>query len=172
MDHTENTSHVIATLCFDVITHAQAARTQRKHCSSIVVTSLSMRKLHGHKENTAPVLLAVCALRALPSNGFTCRNKINWKWYGKKRPSANLRQYPVICLEGLKKIIKILSIVSVPVEIRTEHIPKTELLLTEPTRSAARIMRLLTIHSLHPHSTYFFSQNILLSTLFSPSPSK
>jgi hypothetical protein len=25
-----------------------------------------------HKENTAPVLLAACVLRTLPSNGFTC----------------------------------------------------------------------------------------------------
>jgi hypothetical protein len=36
------------------------------------MTSSSTLKLNGHKENTAPVLLAVCVLRALPSNGFTC----------------------------------------------------------------------------------------------------
>jgi hypothetical protein len=33
-----------------------------------------MRKLHGHKESTVAVLLAVCVLRALPSNGFTRHN--------------------------------------------------------------------------------------------------
>jgi hypothetical protein len=38
------------------------------------VTSLRMRKLHGHKDNTAAVLLAMCMLRALSGNGFTCHN--------------------------------------------------------------------------------------------------
>jgi hypothetical protein len=33
-----------------------------------------MRKLCRHNENTAPVLLAVFVLQALPSNGFTCHN--------------------------------------------------------------------------------------------------
>jgi hypothetical protein len=35
---------------------------------------MRMRKLHGHKNNTAAVLLAVCVLRALTGNGFTCHN--------------------------------------------------------------------------------------------------
>jgi hypothetical protein len=35
------------------------------------VTLLRMRNLPKHKENTAAVLLAVCVLRALPSNGIT-----------------------------------------------------------------------------------------------------
>jgi hypothetical protein len=48
-DNTENTSHICC-----------------------CVTSSGMCKLHGHKVNTAPVLLAVCVLRSLPSNGFTC----------------------------------------------------------------------------------------------------
>jgi hypothetical protein len=43
-----------------------------KHCRG--VTSLHMCKLHGHKETTAAVSLAVCVLRVLPSNGFTCHN--------------------------------------------------------------------------------------------------
>jgi hypothetical protein len=44
------------------------------HCCG--VTSLHMWKLHGHKENTFAVLLAVCVLQALPSNGFTCHSII------------------------------------------------------------------------------------------------
>jgi hypothetical protein len=46
-----------------------------------------MRKLHGHKENTAAGLLSACVLPALPSNGFTCHDiitllnnpKLDWK---------------------------------------------------------------------------------------------
>jgi hypothetical protein len=34
-----------------------------------------MRKLNKNKENLAAVLLAVCMLRALSGNGFTCHNK-------------------------------------------------------------------------------------------------
>jgi hypothetical protein len=41
------------------------------------VTSLHMRKLHGHKENTAAVLLAVGVLRELPGIGFTCHNTVH-----------------------------------------------------------------------------------------------
>jgi hypothetical protein len=33
-----------------------------------------MRKLYRHKENIAAVFLAVCVLRALSGNGFTCDN--------------------------------------------------------------------------------------------------
>jgi hypothetical protein len=33
-----------------------------------------MRKLHRHKENTAAIVLAMCVLRALSGNGFTCHN--------------------------------------------------------------------------------------------------
>jgi hypothetical protein len=40
-----------------------------------------MRKLHEHKEKTAAVLLAVCVLQALPSNGFTFHIiLIYWVW--------------------------------------------------------------------------------------------
>jgi hypothetical protein len=42
--------------------------------STVLVTAPHMRKLHGHKENTAAVLLVVSVLRALPGNGFTCHN--------------------------------------------------------------------------------------------------
>jgi hypothetical protein len=38
------------------------------------VTSPRMCQLRRHKENTAPVLLAMSVLRTLPSNGFTCHN--------------------------------------------------------------------------------------------------
>jgi hypothetical protein len=47
--HKKNT---VLVLFYDVIEHAQAALTQ----------------------NAAAVLLAMCVLRALPSNGFTCHN--------------------------------------------------------------------------------------------------
>jgi hypothetical protein len=43
-----------------------------KHCYGD--TSLRMRKLHGHKENAAALLLAVCVMRGMHSNGFTCHN--------------------------------------------------------------------------------------------------
>jgi hypothetical protein len=33
-----------------------------------------MRKLHGNKEKTLAVLLALCVLLALSDNGFTCHN--------------------------------------------------------------------------------------------------
>jgi hypothetical protein len=33
-----------------------------------------MRKLHRHKENAAAVFFAVCVLRALAGNGFSCYN--------------------------------------------------------------------------------------------------
>jgi hypothetical protein len=49
----QKTRHMIANHCCDVIEHTQAA---------------------GNRDNTAPVLLAVCVLRALPSNGFTSHN--------------------------------------------------------------------------------------------------
>jgi hypothetical protein len=42
------------------------------HCCG--VPSFRMRKLYRHKENTAPLLLAACVLRVLPSSGFTCHN--------------------------------------------------------------------------------------------------
>jgi hypothetical protein len=34
---------------------------------------------------------------------------INWKGYGGKRPLPNLRYYPGICLEGLRKTMKCLN---------------------------------------------------------------
>jgi hypothetical protein len=52
--------------------------TYRKHVmcflSTVVVTSLRMRKLHRHKESNAAVLLVMCVLWALSGNGFTCHN--------------------------------------------------------------------------------------------------
>jgi hypothetical protein len=56
----QNTHHVTAKQCWDV-------------------TSLHMLKLHEHKEKDAAVLLAVCVLRDLPSNGFTPQIVIDFK---------------------------------------------------------------------------------------------
>jgi hypothetical protein len=50
---------------------ADAKKTLLQYCC---VTSSSMCKLHGHRENTAPILLAMCVLQMLPSNGFTYHN--------------------------------------------------------------------------------------------------
>jgi hypothetical protein len=76
---TENTRHVIATQPV----HWCAGWTYRKHMSrrypaSPLTCWLDLQKTHHvtatHCCVTAPVVLAVCALRALPSNGFACHD--------------------------------------------------------------------------------------------------
>jgi hypothetical protein len=86
-----------------------------KHCC---VTSLRMCKLHGHKDNTAGVLLAVCVLRALPGNGFTCRNiKI---WNREPRLEYEYVKGSVVCiLQGRFSGVKRCSIHRVPATVAT-----------------------------------------------------
>jgi hypothetical protein len=65
-DHiTENPCHVIAIQPV----HWRAGWTYRKHVTWPLPTVVWPHR--GYKENTAPVLLAACVLRALPSNRFT-----------------------------------------------------------------------------------------------------
>jgi hypothetical protein len=68
---TENTCHVFAVQPV----HWRSGWTYRKHFVAAKrcwdVMPLHMFNLHGHKENTAAVVLVVCVLRTLPSNGFT-----------------------------------------------------------------------------------------------------
>jgi hypothetical protein len=66
---TEGTCHVFAIKPVDWC----AGCTYRKLVTWPLL--IVMWRHRGHKENTAPVLLAAYVLRALPSNAFTCHNK-------------------------------------------------------------------------------------------------
>jgi hypothetical protein len=56
-----------------------------------------MRKLHEHKKNPAVLLLAVCELRALPSNGFACHIMFDF--------STDLRTVRVLKIESINSLL-------------------------------------------------------------------
>jgi hypothetical protein len=53
--------------------------TYRKHVTWLLPTLVWCHR--GHKENTAPELLAACVLWALPSNGFLCHIAPSWRLF-------------------------------------------------------------------------------------------
>jgi hypothetical protein len=57
-----------------------------------------MCKLHGHKENTGPVLLAMCVLQELPSNGFTCIVVMHLSEKLFIMPLPSYTRYSTICI--------------------------------------------------------------------------
>lgn len=63
---TQKTCHVIATQRKDL---EKSRHVIAMHCAGDIIAPV---ELHGHKENTIAVFLAVCVLWALACNGFTC----------------------------------------------------------------------------------------------------